>query len=196
MERIEGVILAAGLASRIGRHKMALPLGDGTVIEKSLEGMYGLASKIFVVVGWNAEEIQNLTAAYDKVETVFNREYSSGMFSSVRTGIARIRADRFFLLPGDCPFIERETYSRMLSARGDIVIPVFKGRKGHPVLINGGLVPEILDLPEGETLRDYIEAKGYSTIDAGYDGILFDIDTPEDYRQALNRCSPPDPLQR
>jgi molybdenum cofactor cytidylyltransferase len=184
-QQVEGVVLAAGLSSRSGQYKMALPLGDTTVIEKSIEGMYGLASRILVVVGWRAEQIQSLLAAYHKVELVPNEDFRAGMFSSVKIGIAQVRAPRFFLLPGDHPLIGAEVYAQMLAATGDIVIPTFRGRRGHPVLFSSHLVPEILHSPDSRMLRDYIRKKGHTEVEVDQEGILIDIDTLEDYHAVL-----------
>ena len=185
--QVEGVVLAAGLSSRSGQYKMTLPLGDKTVIEKSMEGMYELVSRILVVVGWNAERIRSLLGAYHKVEFVLNEDYRAGMFSSVKAGMAHVGAPRFFLLPGDHPLIGAEVYSRMLATTGDIVIPTFEGRKGHPVLFSSQLIPEILCYPNSATLRDYIRMKGHTEVEVEQEGILIDLDTPEDYRALLTR---------
>lgn len=180
-EQVEGVVLAAGLSSRSRRYKMALPLGDKSVIERCIEGMIDTVSRMWVVVGWQAEQIQRLLAPYDKVETILNTRFREGMFSSVKAGIARVRAPRFYLVPGDHPVIGPHVYARMLGAAGDIVIPTFEGKKGHPVLFRSHLIPEILAQPDGTTLRDYIASKGYVTVQVEDEGILLDIDTLEDY---------------
>jgi len=180
--QVEGVVLAAGLSSRCGgRYKMALPLGDKTVIEQSIAGMYGLVSRIWVVVGWQADEVEQLLCGYDKVELVSNPDYAAGMFGSVRVGVARVRARRFFLQPGDCPLIPARVYKQLLAAPGEIVIPTYGHKRGHPVLFDGKLASEILAQPADSTLRDYVHAKGYNTVPVGDRGILLDIDTLQDY---------------
>jgi molybdenum cofactor cytidylyltransferase len=55
------------------------------------------------------------------------------------------------------------------------------GKKGHPVLFRDTVIPEILALPDDAILRDYIQAKGFTTIEVKDNGILLDLDTPEDY---------------
>ena len=187
--QVEGVVLAAGLSRRSGRYKMTLPLGDRTVIERCIEGMYEIASRIIVVVGWQAEQVREVLAPYGKVDFVLNERYRDGMFSSVKTGIASVRAPSFFLTPGDLPLIGPHVYQRMLGVSGDIVIPTFRGQRGHPVLMRSMLVPEILSQAEGTSLRDYIAAKGYVTVGVESQGILHDLDTPEDYEALLARYS-------
>jgi len=182
---VEGVVLAAGLSSRSGRYKMTLPLGDRTVIEHCIAGMRGVVSRIVVVIGWQAARLQELLARDEKVTCVLNERYRDGMSSSVRAGIAQVRASRFFLTPGDYPLVGPAVYERMLGVQGDIVIPTAGGERGHPVLLRGALVPEILAQPADSSLRDYIEARGYVTIEVGDEAILWDLDTPEDYERLL-----------
>jgi molybdenum cofactor cytidylyltransferase len=186
-QQVEGVVLAAGLSSRSGQYKMALPWGDKTLIEKSIEGIYELASRILVVIGWRAEQIRSLLAAYHKVELVPNDDFRAGMFSSVKVGITHIRAPRFFLLPGDHPLIGAEVYTQMLAVTEDIVIPTFGGRRGHPVLFNSHLIPEILHSSDNATLRDYIRMKGHIEVEVEQESILIDIDTLEDYHAVLSK---------
>jgi molybdenum cofactor cytidylyltransferase len=184
----EGVVLAAGLSTRSGPYKMTLPLGDKTVIAHSIEGMYSIVDRIWVVVGWNAAQVREALSAYDRVEIVLNERFREGMFSSVKAGIARVRAPRFFLLPGDTPLVGPAVYQRLLAVRGDIVIPTFRGRSGHPVLMRSQLIPEILAQPERATLRDFIETQSKITVEIDDEGILLDLDTPEDYAMLRARC--------
>jgi molybdenum cofactor cytidylyltransferase len=160
---------------------MALPLGDRAVIQRSVESMYDVVDRIWVVVGWQAEQVRALLAPYSKVECVFNAAFRQGMFSSIRAGLARVSAPRAFLLPGDCALVHPDTYTYLLSVQADIVIPTHGGRKGHPVLLGRRVIPEILALPEDAILRDYIQAKGFATLEVEDNGVVLDLDTPEDY---------------
>ena len=183
----EGVILAAGLSTRAGCPKMELPLGDKVVIQRSVESMAGVVSRVIVVVGWGAERIRQLLAPYNQVEIVPNDDFRAGMFSSVKAGIAHVQAESFFLLPGDHPLVRVETYRRLLMAGGEIAIPSFRGRKGHPVLVASRLIPEILAEPGESSLREYIGRVGFTLVDVPDEGVTLDIDTMDDYRSALQR---------
>jgi molybdenum cofactor cytidylyltransferase len=181
----EGVLLAAGLSTRSGRYKMALPLGDRTVIQHSVENMYEIVDRVWVVVGWRAAEVRALLAPYTKVECVLNQAFRRGMFSSVQVGLAQTSARRVFLQPGDCALISPEVYRQMLLVEAEIVLPTFGGKKGHPVLLNRSAIDEILALPDDAILRDAIQARGYATVEVQDEGILLDLDTPEDHK-AMN----------
>lgn len=180
---IEGIVLAAGLSKRAGIFKMELMLQNKTMIEQSIQGMYNICSKIIVVGGYRIERIRKILKNYSKVKIVLNRNYKNGMFSSVKTGILHIKSDKFFLLPGDVPFVKKEVYKKMLSIQGDIVIPSYKARKGHPVLIKSYLINEILAEPENSNLKRFINKKGYSLVEVEDKAILIDIDTLEDYNK-------------
>ena len=187
MNRCDGVVLAAGMSRRAGRFKMALPLGDRTVIEASVASLAPFCERVIVVVGWREERVRELLAGSEGVECVTNPDYAEGMFSSVRVGIAHVRSPRFLLLPGDHPLTQPETVRRLLEAEGEIVIPAHGGRKGHPVRIASHLFPEILAVPITAMLRDDIAGRGYTTVEVDDPGILRDIDTLADYEALLRR---------
>ncbi|MPN05065.1 Molybdenum cofactor cytidylyltransferase [bioreactor metagenome] len=96
-----------------------------------------------------------------------------------------MREDEFFFTPGDYPLISKDVYSKILSKTGDIIIPTYKGRKGHPILIKSKFIKEILQEGKYETLRDFINIQNPKFIEVNHKEILMDIDTIEDYKKAL-----------
>ncbi|MFC2155609.1 NTP transferase domain-containing protein [Acidobacteriota bacterium] len=180
---VEGIILAAGFSSRAGSFKMGWLLDGKPLIRHTIDGMIDFCSRIFVVGGHKIEALAELTQDYPEVRVVFNKDYSSGMFSSVKEGIKHLQGDKFFLIPGDCPLVRKEVYCRLLQNPGDIVIPTFQGRKGHPVLIKTTLAEEVIREPEDSNLRNFIRRKGFETIAVADEGILLDIDTEVAYER-------------
>ena len=178
---VDGVVLAAGLSSRAGRFKMELNLGDKTLIEHSIAGMYAVVDRVIVVGGHKIERIREILQEYSKVEIVYNEHYRQGMFSSVQEGLRHVSGECFFLQPGDLPLISEEIYRRMLEASGDVIIPTYKGRKGHPALMRSRLIDAILHQPDTSTLRDYIGRVGYAQVEVDDEGIVLDVDDLEDY---------------
>ncbi len=74
----------------------------------------------------------------------------------------------------------------MLSTNGDIVIPTYKNIKGHPVLIKRRIINNILS-GGYDSLREFINENGFSTLCIEDEGVLLDIDTDQDYIDILNR---------
>jgi molybdenum cofactor cytidylyltransferase len=185
---IEAVILAAGLSSRAGTFKMELPFDGKFLLLKVIEALITFCSRIIVVGGHNIDKIFHMTQQYPRVQVVNNRQYKSGMFSSVKTGIAEVTASWFLFTPGDFPFIDTSTCRKLLEARErypekDIFIPVHQGRKGHPILVKRSIVPNILAEPDDSNLKIFIQRHGFVRVPVDDEGILIDIDSMEDYRK-------------
>jgi molybdenum cofactor cytidylyltransferase len=184
---VDGIILAAGLSSRAGTCKMTLDMGGKTMLGRCIEAMHGICARLIIVGGYRASDILPIVSGYSGAELVLNENYREGMFSSVRKGLEQVRADRFFLTPGDYPLISRETYEGLLNIDGDIVIPAFGGETGHPVLMKRSLADEILNAPGCGSLREFIDSRGFIRIEVQDEGILEDVDTILDYHRICRR---------
>ncbi len=187
--KIEGIVLAAGYSSRTGLFKMGLKLKDKTIIQQTIDGMSKYCSRVIVVGGYRIEKLKRLIEKHKNIQVIFNPDYKKGMFTSVKKGIKHINCERFFVLPGDLPFVTGNVYEKLLKTYGDIIIPVYKGKKGHPVLINSTLKNEILEEKDNSSLSRFIKRKGYEIVETNESGILKDIDTLEDYRREKNNLS-------
>jgi len=144
--------------------------------------MTSVCNRIIVVGGYNYDKIKEIVADIPNVEFCHNKNYEMGMFTSVKRGIHEIKTERFFIIPGDQPLVQAETYQKMLAVDADIVIPRYKGKKGHPVLFQSHLIEEILAMPDEACLRDFIHSKNAVCIDLDDWGILLDVDNPADYK--------------
>lgn len=188
---IEGIILAAGFSSRAGTFKMELPVGEKTLLEWVIEGMTGICSRLIVVTGYQAERVNCITRKYPTVEGVFNRFYEKGMFSSIQEGVRQVYGDLFFIVPGDYPCIPPWIYQRLIETstdphiKADVLIPTFKGQRGHPVALKKSMAEKILNEPPHSTLRTVIMRNKYQLVEVDHEGILWDIDTMEDYQRYL-----------
>lgn len=177
----EGVVLAAGLSSRFGDFKLVQPLGDCTVIERTLLAMEAYVSRAIVVVGWRDEVLRALLSDRERVLCVANPHYDSGMFSSAQAGLAATSAPRVFLTPGDVPLVGASVYRALLASQAPVAIPTYGGRKGHPVLLHRDVVRDVLAAPADATLRDVISRWGCEPVPVDDEAILWDIDTTADY---------------
>ena len=177
----EGIILAAGFSRRAGVWKMALPLKDRTVIEVAIMGMYPVVKRIIVVGGYNFKSLLKILEKYPKVTPVYNENFPLGMFTSVKKGVEKAEADRFFILPGDVPLVQTETYRKMIETEGDIVVPVYQGKMGHPVLLSRQIKELLLQEENTSNLKEFINKMGFVEAQVDDPFIKMDIDTMEDY---------------
>ncbi|WP_070001103.1 nucleotidyltransferase family protein [Cellulosilyticum sp. I15G10I2] len=187
---VEAVILAAGYSTRAETFKMTLDFLGKPLLGHVIEAMQALCSRIIVVGGYQAEKIADVLKHYEKTELIYNETYNEGMFSSVKKGIQAVSAQRFFLTPGDYPLISQKICSELLNTQGDIIVPRFHNKGGHPILLSSQCIQEILDEPADSNLNKYLTRKGRMMVDVEEEGILMDLDTMTDYRMLLkHKCT-------
>ena len=139
------ILLAAGASSRTAEPKQ-LHMVDGVPlvrhqVERLLENGMG---KVYVILGYHAREVERAVGKSPYVEVVFNPAYKEGMFSSVLCGIAAAKEEALFIHPVDIPVPVREVFELLLQSAKPIAIPLYRGRKGHPLRIDAALAQELL----------------------------------------------------
>lgn len=181
---VDAVILAAGLSSRTyPENKLMLRIDNKTLIEMTVESFKAVCDNIIVVDGAKTEDFKSILRESDKTVVVNNPDYKKGMYSSIQAGLRSAKGERIFIIPGDCPIVSAETLKLMLSLEANILIPVFNGQKGHPVLLNRREADRILVDDFNHSLREYISERLFTEIPVGDPGILWDIDTILEYEQ-------------
>ena len=179
MADVECVMLAAGRSTRMDGWKMTLPWGESTIVEHSLRAALDVCSRVVLVAGFRAEVMNN-------------ERYEEGMFSSVQGGVRSIGNGSFFLALGDMPGVSGDIYRTLLGwdrrlvsifrGTAHAVIPKYRGKKGHPLLLSPEVKTRILDTDISRTLRDVMAEVPTVIVPVDDHGILHDIDTPADYQ--------------
>jgi molybdenum cofactor cytidylyltransferase len=187
--RLAAIVLAAGKSERMGTNKLLLEVGGQTILDRLMDALdVSVVDDVFVVLGHRPEELRPTVEAH-KAEAVLNPDYGEGMTSSFKAGLRRISAEAAFLVLGDQLGLESELLDRMVATIAShpdalIVSPVYKGRRGHPVLFRRALFQEILGLEEGETLRDVVNRhEDAQRLVEGSIWCTLDFDTPEDFER-------------
>jgi CTP:molybdopterin cytidylyltransferase MocA len=189
---IAGVVLAAGLSSRMGRLKATLPLpgGDTFVTRVVRTLLAGGAHEVVVVLGHQAESAKEvLDRSGLPVRVAVNQAYHDGQLSSLLVGLDALDRDdveAILLTLVDVPLVSARTVSAVLeryrATHAPIVRPVSGGRHGHPVLIDRSLFSLLraADSREGAKpiVRAHVSPAG--DVDIDDEGAFFDVDVPED----------------
>lgn len=192
---IWSIVLAAGESTRMKAQKLLLQYQGKTMIEKVIENVTNSeVDRTLVVVGFNKDEIIGVIGHLPAL-FCYNVNYEKGMLSSVKAGFRSLPEsfDAVLVFQGDQPMVTPEAVNIVIRAyrqshRG-IVIPVCQKKRGHPLLIASKYREEIEKLEDEEGLRGL--ARKYPEdvleVDVNLPGILMDIDTPEDYLNAINQ---------
>ena len=183
----EGIILAAGASLRAGAFKPALMLGDKPLIRWCIEGMSESCQHIIVVGGYDIGKLRSLLPDTPAVECIENVHHSRGMFSSVKAALSHVRGNLCFILPVDIPLVPGSVYRAVMGVDAPVVVPTFRGNRGHPVCIRRSVISAIMREPDSSSLRDIIQRVGSSTIEVDAEEILLDVDTQEDYERMLQK---------
>ena len=197
-EKITGILLAAGLSTRMGTPKQLLPFGNSTMIETVIDNL--LQSKlgeVIVVIGHQADLIRS-TIKSEPVQIVFNPNFCDGMLSSVQCGLRSVlkSSSAFAITLVDQPLITPDLIDIVIAAHYEnnygITIPRFNDQRGHPAIFDCQYTEEILELDQhSEGVRSILQTHAddiyYIQVDS--DRILQDIDEKEDYKRAIESIS-------
>ncbi len=200
------IILAAGSSSRMERqqHKLLLPLGDRPVIAHVVEAVLASrAQPILVVLGHQAEHVRAALADYSsdkRLLLVENSEYKQGMSTSLRAGLQAMNGlespvleaiDGAIVLLGDQPLITARVIDMLIATREEtakkIVVPLYNGRRGNPVVFGADLFSELITVTGDEGGRSVVEhhRQDIATVEVGDSAASSDVDTWSAYQQVV-----------
>lgn len=173
MQKVAGLILAAGASSRMGSPKPLLKIDDKTLLEDQVSRIREAGIKnIYVVVGCKAKEIKDIHNDLDVI-WVENKNWERGKFSTVLCGLtllgSRFRGNDLsgvLLLPVDVPFVPPAIIRQIITEglkRDKNIIPTFQGNGGHPVFLNYRLAQSILKNQDSNNRLDLILKKNADT---------------------------------
>lgn len=179
---VDAVILAAGYSSRANGFKMEFEIEGKAVISYVIEAFLPICENVIVVGGYRYEKLLPLIKPYgNKVKLIINKNYENGMFSSVQTGIKQVVSEKFFITPGDYPFITTSICQSILNEQKPYAVPSFNKRGGHPILLSSNCIKELLTEGDEGNLKDFIKRLPVEYVNILDDGIMYDLDTPEDF---------------
>lgn len=203
------LILAAGSSSRMGggRHKLMLPLEGRPVLARVIDASLASQSRpIVVVLGHRSAQVRFQIEQYttfNDIALLENTQYQEGMSSSLRLGIQTLlsngyknvpvsyQVDSALILLGDQPLITASIIDRMITlyrtTGKPIVAPLYKGKRGNPVLFDRKLFPELIDVTGDEGGRAVLERHrdDVELIEIGDALANYDVDTWEAYEQVV-----------
>lgn len=179
-----GIILAGGYSSRAKVNKLLLDFKGQPLICRTIQTMRPFVDRIITVTGRYHKELQPVLEK-EGVEIAYNPNFKKGMFSSILTGLNQVKDEDIFLLPGDIPNVSRKTYEALLKEEGDIRIPSFNKRDGHPLFLSNNLVKEARKQPIDSNMHQFLDKYEDVKVRVNVQDpfIYIDIDTIADYQR-------------
>ena len=205
---IAAVLLAAGESKRMGRSKALLPWHGTTLIEHQIFSLASTGiSKIVTVLGNEARPINELLLKnWPWVRCVYNADYLQGRTTSIKVGLRALepalsnideptKVKAILVLNVDqprSPTLIRRLIDAHTSSEEPYLItsPIYRGKLGHPPIFSTVLYPELQEISEDtlglkEVFRKHQDDIREVEIDS--QEVLLDLNTPEEYRAALEK---------
>lgn len=181
-----GLIVAAGMSSRMGAFKPMLEIGGESMIRRIIKTFRQAGAGEVVVVTGNKSELLKEHIKDMNVTTIYNKDYEkSDMFSSVALGLGALKGkcEQVLFTPVDIPLFKTDSAVRLVVSQKELAVPVHGEKKGHPILINSRFIDEIVSYNGENGLKGAIAGLGQpmAKIAVNDIGVLKDADTPEDH---------------
>jgi molybdenum cofactor cytidylyltransferase len=186
---ISAILLGAGVSKRMRVDKLSLPWGRKTILEQCFETLLrSEVQELVVVLGIRNKGAKNFFQRR-KVKVVVNPHSKKGMSTSIRRGLQTIRPNSggILIALGDQPFLKTRTVNVLIHAfdqgKGRIIVPSFRGRRGHPVIFHKRYKKELLNLKGDVGGRTVIERypEDVRVVPVNSIGVVRDVDTWQDY---------------
>ena len=195
---LAGILLAAGESSRMGFPKPLLPYRGTTFLAHLLGVLRGQVQPLILVLGHEAERVRKASQIPADVRVLVNQDYRLGQLSSLQSALrslqARDAAEGALVALVDHPCITRNLVALLVRTfeqeRPPVLIPTYRGRRGHPMVFSGELLPELLEAPLDQGARWVVRRHKPRELPVEEEGVLLDLDDPETYRRVTGDVIP------
>ena len=188
---ISAILLAAGQSKRMnGDNKLIKKYNKKYLINHIIGTLIkSKVNKIIVVLGFQSSKVKRIIIKNKKINFVFNKNYKSGMSSSIKTGLKRIskKSIGFLIVQADMPLISKKIIDTLCYAvrnsNKEIVAPIYKRKMGNPIGFKRSMT-RILNKTSGDSgAKKMIKRnkKNLSLIRVNSKSIFKDFNTQKDF---------------
>jgi molybdenum cofactor cytidylyltransferase len=189
MSEVAAILLAAGRSQRMGAFKPLLPFGATTVVRNCIKNLRQAGVEdIVVVLGHRAEDLKQAVGDL-RLHFAINPDSTSEMGASIACGLKKLLPETKAALIAltDQPAVPPDVIEAIMfewKSGETLVVPEFRGRGGHPVLVDLRFREELLNLDSSGGLRSFLAAhqEQVRRLPVNSPFIARDMDTWDDYR--------------
>jgi molybdenum cofactor cytidylyltransferase len=160
---ISAILLAAGQSKRMnGENKLTKEIQGIPLIKHSVKNILAASiDELIIVLGHQKEIVEKLIDKNEKIKFVFNKNFESGMASSIKTGLYNLseKTEAFFICLGDMPMVNHDIYNQLIKSKDnkEIIVPTYKGQQGNPVLFNKSMKEKVIDISGDSGAKKILE---------------------------------------
>ena len=188
---ISAILLAAGQSQRMGgNNKLIKKYNKKYLINHIVDTLIkSKVKKIIVVLGFQNSKVKKIIVKNKKINFVYNKNYKSGMSSSIKTGLKRISKKNigFLIIHADMPQISRKIinklYEAIKSKDKEIFVPTYKRKLGNPVGFKYSMLKSLKKIKGDKGAKKIIKRnkKKLYLIKVNSKSIFNDLNTPKDF---------------
>jgi molybdenum cofactor cytidylyltransferase len=184
--RVAGVVLAAGLSTRMGQNKLLLEIDGEPLLARAVRCARDAGlDPVVVVVGHEADRVTPVLA--DRSCTVvFNPSYEGGQYTSLAAGFRAVgeHVDAAVVVLPDMPLVTPGMIATLVERHRDsgagIVVSDYGGVEAPPTLYDRALFEELRAAERGCGRRIVARHRDQVVSVAWPPDALTDLDRPED----------------
>ena len=186
---ISAILLAAGQSKRMeGENKLIKKIHGVPLIKLSVKNILTSAvDELIIILGYQREIIEKLIDKNKKIKLVFNKDFESGIASSIKIGLNHMskKTTAFFICLGDMPLVNQDIYNLLIKSKNnkEIIIPTYKGQQGNPILFLISMKEKIMTIQGDVGAKKILELNKDKIMSVQIDdqGITKDFNTEENF---------------
>jgi molybdenum cofactor cytidylyltransferase len=189
-QRVAGIILAAGNSKRMGTPKALLKIGSSSFLNSILTCLKNTDfTPLYIVLGDDYQKISESIIPNDNLNLIRNPHPHKGQLYSLQCVLKELPENIMgcLMVLVDHPLVSASTYfslyEHLKQYPEKIIIPVYKRKRGHPVYFSKKFFADLMEAPITSGAKYVVKkySKDVLEMNVADQGILIDIDTPEEY---------------
>lgn len=196
-KKVAALVLAAGCSRRMKMPKLFIEFSGSPLISWCLRAIQKVPfdSRILILGDRYQDALFSLSLMEESrgIDIIINHDFRQGMATSIKAGLSAISPDTeaILIVLSDMPFITSETMEKILYAfqeSNQIILPVYQGNQGHPVLIPRFYFPQIEKLEGDKGAREILQRNKEKilALSSPTPEVILDIDTKEEWLKWKN----------